>query len=79
MSVRGSGMRKEVYCSSSRSLWRRLQELRAEVAPRAAGRICAPGRDRPYFMCERRSMGVQRARSRKVFGCEPGECMGVVY
>ena len=60
---------------------RSFQELRAEVAPRAAGRSCAPGIDRPYGMCERRSMrpGVQRARSREVFGCEPGECMGAVY
>jgi hypothetical protein len=23
--------------------------------------------------------GVQRARSREVFGCDPGECMGTVY
>ena len=23
--------------------------------------------------------GVQRARSREVFGCEPVECMGAVY
>ena len=32
-------------------------------------------------MCERRSVhaGVQRARSREVFGCEPVECMGAVY
>ncbi len=57
------------------------QGLRAEVAPRAACRSCAPGIDRPYFMCESRSMraDVQGARSREVFGCEPGECMGDVY
>ena len=57
-----------------------LQEPGAEVAPRAAGRSCALGISRPN-VCERRSMraGVQRARSREVFGCEPGECMGAVY
>jgi hypothetical protein len=32
-------------------------------------------------MCESRSMvaGVQHARSREVFGCEPVEGMGAVY
>ena len=60
---------------------RSLQELRAEVAPRAAGRSCTPGIDHPYGMCERCSMraGVQRARIREVFGCGPVECMGAVY
>ena len=60
---------------------RSLQELGAEVAPRAAGRSCSSGMDRPYCMCERRNMrvGVQRAHSREVFGCEPVECMGAVY
>ena len=62
--------------SSTRS----VQALRIEVAPHAAGISC-PGMDRPWCMCERRSMraGVQRARSREVFGCDPGECMGAVY
>ena len=57
-----------------------LQEPGAEVAPRVAGRSCALGISRPN-VCERRSMraGVQRTRSREVFGCGPGECMGAVY
>ena len=74
-------MGKEVYCSSSRTLSERsVLALGAEVAPRTACvRSCDPGMCRP--MCEGRSMraGVQRARSREVFGCEPGECMGAVY
>ena len=58
---------------------RSVQALRTEVAPHAAGISC-PGMDRPWCMCEGRSMraGVQRARSREVFGCEPVECMGAV-
>ncbi len=59
---------------------RSVQALRVEVAKRTAcGRSCAPGICRP--MCDRRSIraGVQRARSREVFGCDPGECMGAVY
>ena len=57
-----------------------LQELCAEVASLAAGRSCAPGISCPY-VCKRRSMcaGVQRTRSREVFGGEPVECMGAVY
>ena len=59
---------------------RSVQALRIEVAQHAAGISC-PGMDRPWCMCERRSMraGVQRALSREVFGCEPVECMGAVY
>ena len=59
---------------------RSVQALRIEVAQHAAGISC-PGMDRPWCMCESRSMraGVQRARSREVFGCEPVECMGEVY
>jgi hypothetical protein len=74
-------MGKEVYCSSSRALCTQLAGAACEVAPRAAGRSCAPGMDRPYCMCERRNMrtGVQRMRNREVFGCEPVECMGAVY
>jgi hypothetical protein len=43
-----------------------LQELCTEVAPRAAGKNCVSGTDRPH-VCERRSMcaGVQRPRSRE--------------
>ena len=57
-----------------------LQEPCAEVAPRAAGRNWAP-RMVTTYVCERRSIraGVQHARSREVFGCEPVECMGAVY
>jgi hypothetical protein len=58
---------------------RSVQSLRIEaVAPHAAGISCSVD---PWCMCEGRSMraGVQRARSREVFGCEPGECMGAVY
>ena len=59
---------------------RSVQAMRTEVAPHAAGISC-PGMDRPGCMCERSSMreGVQSARSREVFGCEPVECMGAVY
>ena len=60
---------------------RSLQDLCAEVAPRAAGRSCTPGIDHPYGMCERCSMraGVQRARNREVFGCGQVECIGAAY
>ena len=59
---------------------RSVQALRIEVAPHAAGISC-PGMDRPWCMCEGRSMraSVQHARIIEVFGCEPGECMGAVY
>ena len=79
---------EECACVSGGLVWdiighsvRSLQELGAEVAPRAAVRRCSPGIDRPYFMCERLRMraGIQRVRSREVFGCDPGECMGAVY
>jgi hypothetical protein len=53
---------------------RSLQELCAEVAPRATRRSCTQGIDRPYCMCERRSM-----RIREVFRCGSVECMGAVY
>jgi hypothetical protein len=57
-----------------------LQESYAEVEPCAADRSCVSGISRPN-VCERRSMrvGVQRARSREVFGCGQVECMGAVY
>ena len=57
-----------------------LQGPCAEVAPRAVCRSCAPGMGHPY-VCESRSMrvGVQRTRSREVFGGGPVECMGAVY
>jgi hypothetical protein len=57
-----------------------LQEPCAEVAPRAAGRNWEPGMVTTY-VCERRSMrsGVQRTRSREVFGGDQVECMGAVY
>ena len=73
-------MGKEVYCSSSRAFCASVQALRTEVAPHVAGISC-PGMDRPWCMCEGRSMraSVQHTRIIEVFGCEPGECMGAVY
>ena len=55
-----------------------VQALRIEVAPHAAGISCSVN---PWSICEGRNMraGVQGARSREVFGCEPVECMGAVY
>ena len=59
---------------------RSVQALSIEVALHAAGDSC-PGMELPWCMCDRRKMraGVQRARSREVFGCEQVECMGAVY
>ena len=59
---------------------RSVQALRIEVASHAASNSC-PGMYPPWCMYDGRSMhaGVQRARSREVFGCEPVECMGAVY
>ena len=59
---------------------RSVQVLSIEVALHAAGDSC-PGMELPWCMCDGRNMraGVQRARSREVFGCDPVECMGAVY
>ena len=59
---------------------RSVQALHIEVASHAASKSC-PGMYPPWCMYDLRSIraGVQHARSREVFGCEPVECMGAVY
>jgi len=68
---------EECACVSGGLVWdiighsvRSLQELGAEVAPRAAVRRCSPGIDRPYFMCERFRMraGVHTFAAEKCSG-----------
>ena len=80
MSVRGSGMRKEVYCSSSRALCAQLAgAARRSRTMRSWQELGAGDGSSVLYVREAQYARGRPARSREVFGCEPVECMGAVY